>query len=153
MYLKNARLSLGGDNKLMVVLEDGLASDYFKGEAHEQNKQQLEALFGPRVAALVMAETEDKTKSWKERKAATLDHLDTAPRESKILILGDKLSNLRCTARDYMVFGEAIWDRFNEKRKSEHAWYYNGVAERIRELAGYPLCQEYFELCRKVFGS
>lgn len=41
MYLKNARLSLGGDNKLMVVLEDGLASDYFKGEAHEQNKQQL----------------------------------------------------------------------------------------------------------------
>ena len=32
MYLKNARLSLGGDNKLMVVLEDGLASDYFKGK-------------------------------------------------------------------------------------------------------------------------
>ena len=117
------------------------------------SEQQLEALFGPRVAALVMAETEDKTKSWKERKAATLDHLDTAPRESKVLILGDKLSNLRCTARDYMVMGEAIWDRFNEKRKSEHAWYYNGVAERIRELAGYPLCQEYFELCRKVFGS
>ena len=27
-----------------VVLEDGLASDYFKGEAHEQNKQQLEML-------------------------------------------------------------------------------------------------------------
>ena len=44
MYLKNARLSLGGDNKLMVVLEDGRASDYFKGEAHEQNKQQLEML-------------------------------------------------------------------------------------------------------------
>ena len=44
MYLKNARLSLGGDNKLMVVLEDGLASDYFIGEAHEQNKQQLEML-------------------------------------------------------------------------------------------------------------
>ena len=44
MYLKNARLSLGGDNKLMVVLEDGLASDYFKGEAHEQKKQQLEML-------------------------------------------------------------------------------------------------------------
>lgn len=44
MYLKNARLSLGGDNKLMVVLEDGLASDYFKGENHEQNRQHLEML-------------------------------------------------------------------------------------------------------------
>ena len=28
-YLKKAKLSLGGDNRLMVVLEDGLASDYF----------------------------------------------------------------------------------------------------------------------------
>lgn len=27
-YLKSARLSLGGDNKLMIVVEEGLASDY-----------------------------------------------------------------------------------------------------------------------------
>lgn len=95
------------------------------------SEQQLETLFGQRVTAFVMEETEDKTKSWKERKAATLKHLETASRESKILVLGDKLSNLRCTARDHMVIGEAIWDRFNEKRRSEHAWYYNGVAEQI----------------------
>ena len=117
------------------------------------SEQQLETLFGQRVTAFVMEETVDKTKSWKERKAATLKHLETASRESKILVLGDKLSNLRCTARDHMVIGEAIWDRFNEKRRSEHAWYYNGVAERIRELSEYPACQEYFGLCRKVFGD
>lgn len=36
-YLKTARLSLGGDNRLMVVLEDGLASDYFmKTEGHKE---------------------------------------------------------------------------------------------------------------------
>ena len=29
MYLKNAKLSLGNDNRLIVVLEDGIASDYF----------------------------------------------------------------------------------------------------------------------------
>ncbi len=73
------------------------------------SEQQLETLFGQRVTAFVMEETEDKTKSWKERKAATLKHLETASRESKILVLGDKLSNLRCTARDHMVIGEAIW--------------------------------------------
>ena len=71
------------------------------------SEQQLETLFGQRVTAFVMEETEDKTKSWKERKAATLKHLETASRESKILVLGDKLSNLRCTARDHMVIGEA----------------------------------------------
>lgn len=41
-YMKAAKLSLGGDNKLMVVLEDGVASDYFT--QHPQNKQQMEAL-------------------------------------------------------------------------------------------------------------
>lgn len=42
MYLKSARLSLGGDNRLMVVLEDGLASDYFN--QHAENKSQLELM-------------------------------------------------------------------------------------------------------------
>lgn len=42
IYLKGAKLSLGGDNKLMVVLEDGMASDYFT--QHTENKEQLEAL-------------------------------------------------------------------------------------------------------------
>ena len=42
MYLKTAKLSLGGDNRLMVVLEDGIISDYFT--QHPQNKEQLELL-------------------------------------------------------------------------------------------------------------
>nr|MCR5755172.1 DNA polymerase III subunit gamma/tau [Acetatifactor sp.] len=42
MYLKGAKLSLGGDNRLMVVVEDGPVSDYFIG--HPQNKEQLELL-------------------------------------------------------------------------------------------------------------
>lgn len=37
LYLKNANLSLGGDNKLTIVVEDGLASDYFlKQEGHKE---------------------------------------------------------------------------------------------------------------------
>lgn len=36
-YLKDAGLSLGGDNKLLIVVEDGLASDYFlKQEGHKE---------------------------------------------------------------------------------------------------------------------
>lgn len=42
MYLKGAHLSLGGDNRLVVVLEDGPVSDYFT--QHGQNKEQLELL-------------------------------------------------------------------------------------------------------------
>ena len=41
-YLKDARLSLGGDNRLMVVVEDGLASDYFLKQ--EGNKELLDRI-------------------------------------------------------------------------------------------------------------
>lgn len=41
-YLKDAGLSLGGDNKLMIVVEDGLASDYFlKQEGHKEQLVQI----------------------------------------------------------------------------------------------------------------
>lgn len=41
-YLKSASLSLGGDNRLTVVLEDGMPSDYFRH--HPENQRQLEQL-------------------------------------------------------------------------------------------------------------
>lgn len=109
--------------------------------------------FGPYVTGLVKEETEDKTKTWKERKTATLKHLETASTETKILILGDKLSNIRCTARDYLAIGDRLWERFNEKRKSEQGWYYLGVAERLKDLDQYPAYGEYVSLCRQVFGE
>ena len=42
MYLKSARLSLGEGNRLLIVLEEGLASDYFM--KHEEKKEELETL-------------------------------------------------------------------------------------------------------------
>lgn len=114
-------------------------------------EEQLKEAFGQRVTALVMAETEDKTKSWLERKSATIEHLKQASREEKILALGDKLSNIRSTSRDYLLEGEGFWDRFNEKRKELHRLYYEGVGRELAELEVYPAYQEYTELCRLVF--
>lgn len=115
-------------------------------------QSQLEEEFGYKVAHLVMEETEDKTKSWKERKSATLKHLEHASRDIKILVLADKLSNLRTTARDYLLLGDKIWQRFNVKDKSQHAWYYTNIASLLRELESYPAYQEYQTLCVRVFG-
>lgn len=42
IYLKSAKLSLGGDNRLMVVLEDGIPYDYFN--QHPDNRTALENL-------------------------------------------------------------------------------------------------------------
>lgn len=45
-YIKPAKLSLGGDNKLMLVLEDGIATDYLK---QTENKQLLEQVISESV--------------------------------------------------------------------------------------------------------
>lgn len=116
-------------------------------------QKQLAEEFNERIAALVGEESEDKTKSWIERKTATIEHLRDADRDVKILTLGDKLSNMRCTARDYLAIGDQIWHRFNEKNKQSHKWYYESVAKEIKELAVYPCYHEYVTLCRMVFGD
>lgn len=42
LYLQNAKLSLGADNQLVIVLPDGIMSDYFTQE--KEHQEQLEAL-------------------------------------------------------------------------------------------------------------
>lgn len=119
------------------------------GVTYEELKQR----FGERVASLVAEESEDKSKTWRERKGATLEHLKTAKLDAKILTLADKLSNLRNTARDYLLVGEQIWQRFNVKEKEKHAWYYGSMVGLLKELKEYPEYQEYKKLCGMVFGS
>ncbi len=116
-------------------------------------QEEIREKFGARVACLVAAESEDKSKSWIERKGATIESLKTASRDSKILALGDKLSNLRCTARDYMEIGDKVWERFRQKDPGMQGWYYTGVLQNLEDLQEFPAYQEYAMLCHFVFGS
>ena len=45
VYLKNARLSLGGDNNLMIVVEDGLPYDYLKEADNKSRVEDMIASF------------------------------------------------------------------------------------------------------------
>lgn len=62
MYLKGARLSLGGDNCLQVVLEDGPATDYFN--RHPEHTEQLEMILadfaGKEVAVSIQSVDGDR---------------------------------------------------------------------------------------------
>lgn len=98
-------------------------------------EEQLLREFGERVTFLVKMQSEDKSKSWKERKTHTIEELKKCTDiDVKIVLLADKLSNMRSVARDYEILGEGLWSRFNEKRKSEHGWYYESLSENMREL-------------------
>lgn len=119
--------------------------------------EQIEELFGYRVARLVAAESEDKRENlpaqstWKVRKQETLDHLKNAQIDVKMIALGDKLSNVRAIHRDYTTIGDELWERFNQKDKNEHHWYYQGIADCLIELNGHYAYKEYCELIDKTF--
>lgn len=113
--------------------------------------QELEQEFGSRIAWLVKNESEDKSKSWIERKQATIDRLADAGMEDKILAFGDKLSNLRSTAKDYMVVGDEIWQKFRAKDKKLQEWYYESMVDSFSVFEGHPFYQEYLGLLKLVF--
>ena len=110
--------------------------------------------FGDSVARIVGLESEDKDKSWEERKAATVRSLKKEPmREAKIVALGDKLSNIRCFYADYIKLGDELWQRFNMKDKRMQGRYYHGLCEALSDLSDLEEYQEFRRMVEMVFGD
>lgn len=119
--------------------------------------QDIQDAFGERVAALVAADSENKredrpaSETWMLRKQETMDYLEHASREEQIIVLSDKLSNIRSMYRDQLVLGERLWERFHEKDKSKHEWYYKGIASRLKDVKDSTAYREYIRLVDLVF--
>ena len=120
--------------------------------------EDIRAAFGDRIAKLVAQESEERPEgvsdeeSWHDRKQAAIDRLAKAPRDAKIVALGDKLSNIRAIARDYAEIGDALWKRFHAKDPKDHEWHYRGLADSLRELQDTAAFQEFESLINKVFS-
>jgi len=116
--------------------------------------------FGPRVAALVQSETEDKLSSrpaaetWQQRKEESLLLFQyTKDRDVKILWLADKLSNIRSFYREYQKRGDAMWQCLNQKDPAMQGWYYKTIASYLSELSDTAAYREYISLVEELFGK
>ncbi|MEF9940834.1 MAG: HD domain-containing protein [Lachnospiraceae bacterium] len=108
--------------------------------------------FTPRVAQMVAQESEDKSRSWMERKQHTVERIRYATHNVQMIGLADKLSNMRDIDRDYPVMGEELWNRFRMKDKDIIGWYYKGIRDSLKEsFQGNPIYEEYCELVNKHF--
>lgn len=119
--------------------------------------EQLEKEFGARVVKLVLADSDDKSfgqsaESWQTRKQALLDKLSSMSRDEQIIVLSDKLSNLRSIYHDYTRIGDDVWKKFHVSDRNKQEWYYSGVAERLDKLKEANAFKEYIELLVAVFG-
>ncbi len=130
------------------VLED---TDITAGE--------LEKEFGPRITAIVVAESDTMEDgvpehlTWHSRKQAAIDRLKAAPLEAKMVALGDKLSNMRAIARDYTTIGDKIWNLFHVTDLAEHKWHYMGLADSLRDLSDTFAFKEFESLINQVFNG
>lgn len=65
--------------------------------------------FSQKISDLVVSQSEDKSRSWKQRKMHTLEFLVKERNEDiGIVALGDKLSNMRSIDRDVQEIGQTL---------------------------------------------
>lgn len=118
--------------------------------------EDIQKAFGVKVANLVAAHTEDKSKSWQERKQHTIDTITNADKEVKYLIVADKLDNLLELEKDLERLGNEVWLHFNAGF-DEQKWYNQAIARNMYiglaadEVPAY--FNEFEALVDRVFGS
>ena len=150
-----SRMTEDDEIRAAAVLHDTL-------EDTDTTKDELVEAFGQRVADLVDAESENKREdlppesTWLIRKQETIRYMNQAGTETRIIALGDKLSNIRAMTRDYAVIGEELWKKFNNSNSIEQGMYYGllanafGADEFIRKT---PAFREYVDFCSRLFSK
>ena len=121
--------------------------------------EEIRSEFGERVANIVYNESDQfeagvsEEDSWRSRKQIAINRLAKVSMESKMVALGDKLSNMRAIWRDYQVKGDELWKIFHAPGgKPDHEWHYRGLAESLKELSDTFAYKEFVALIDGVFG-
>lgn len=114
--------------------------------------------FGPRVAAMVAYESEDKRgqvnkkETWYERKKETIDTVSRLEDEgAKMVCLADKVSNLRSFHLGLLDQGEKFWENFNQSDPKMHYWYYDSLRKALSSLSDEAVYKEYCFLIDTIF--
>ncbi len=139
----------GFDEDIVIA---GLLHDVV--EDTEATFEDVEALFGPAVHAIVRAcsevkhDAQGRKRPWIDRKRDHLAALSGADTAARAVILADKLHNLTSIELD-LTEGRPVWSQFNADR-AQVLWYYRATIEacasddsRVEALAA---------ACREVLG-
>ena len=115
--------------------------------------------FGERVMELVASETENKREdlppeeTWRIRKEESIQKLSqTDDIDVLILWIGDKLSNIRAIYRDFLIEGNALWNKFHQSDTKAQAWYYRSILKYTERLSGTAAWNEYKTIVEEIFG-
>ncbi len=132
---------LRNNNCSATVQIAGLLHDTL--EDTETTPEEIETKFGKEVLELVNSESEDKSKTWQERKQHTIDALTNDSIEAMQVCCADKLSNCKAQLYDYKQIGDALFERFNKESTPElQGWYYKSIVKALSPLEGMQMYEE-----------
>lgn len=138
----------GADDALICA---GLLHDVIEDAGVTETE--LEQIFPPEVVRLVVMDSEDKSKSWEERKESTLNLLNSTDDIAfRMLICADKLVNLRSIETEMSEIGDDIWKQF-KRGKEQQAWLYNSIVDALAPLCEMPMYRELKETVGRIFDT
>lgn len=114
------------------------------------SKETLLKEFNEDIANLVSKDSEDKSKSWEERKEKVILDTKNSDERYQLLVLADKLANLKDLDESIRKDGDMIWNKFKRDKK-EQAWFYNELAFSFTKLKDKDIYKEYVFYVNKLF--
>ena len=131
----NVMIILLRNNALEELLAAALLHDVVEDE--EVTFQELTEIFGKKVCYLVKEVSEplalidkalNRTETWRARKEHTIQSLQKATHEVKMLSCADKLANISDMLHDQTIIGAKLWSKFNASKQNQQ-WYYDSLVE------------------------
>jgi guanosine-3',5'-bis(diphosphate) 3'-pyrophosphohydrolase len=112
-------------------------------------KDQLRRELGDGVADIVESLTEDKSKSWEERKAWAVQTVRTNSPEARAVSLADRIHNVEGLIAGYAQLGPAVWTKLNRGREQQLA-YFDQLLQAYRQTWQHPLVDEFESLLEQL---
>lgn len=128
----------GGDTNQQIA---ALLHDVVEDAGGIDRLTDIEARFGPDVAALVLACTDHveapdtRRPGWWERKARYIEGLHREDPRAALVTTADKVHNSSSILANYREEGETLWERFSTGRVGQ-LWYYDQLAAILPERVG-----------------
>ena len=119
----------------------GLLHDVVEDGGGSRALAEIEAAFGPAVAAIVLANSDSVDEGgakgdWFERKRAYVASFPQKTPPALRVSLADKLHNARSILIDYRTHGDALWARFRQGQGLATRVYYRELAAAFERERG-----------------
>lgn len=101
-----------------VSIQAGLLHDVVE-DCDDWTHERIEEVFGSEVGVVVADLSEDKSKTWEERKRWAVDHVPHMTERGAMVKAADKLHNLSCLLRDLRAVSDPqqVWSKFKGGRE------------------------------------